>query len=226
MAQSKVPADPNISPEMRRFLDERARETAKIRQELQAAIDALPDFATEAEAEAGTVDDKTMSPATTAAAIAALNPFASYMHVRDEKSAGTAGGSFNSGSWINRDLNTELTNTIAGASLVTNLMVLPAGTYHIRSSAPAFACNRHQTRLFDQTNTATILIGTSEWAELIGGVLIQTRSWIQGAFTLSGTASLRIDHQCSQTRSTEGLGFPADLGINEVYTDVHIYKVA
>ena len=51
------------------------------------------------------------------------------LHMRDEKANGTQGGTFTSGSWYTRDLNTVVTNEINGASLSSNQFTLPAGDY-------------------------------------------------------------------------------------------------
>jgi len=53
-------------------------------------------------------------------------------HVRDEKSNGVAGGNFTNGAWQTRTLNTSMTNEISGASLSSNQITLPSGTYFIR----------------------------------------------------------------------------------------------
>jgi hypothetical protein len=53
------------------------------------------------------------------------------LHVRDEKSNGTAGGGSTSGSYETRTLNTVMTNEVSGASLTSNQIILPSGTYFI-----------------------------------------------------------------------------------------------
>ena len=62
-------------------------------------------------------------------------------HVRDEKSSGTSGGNFSSGSYVTRTLNTSLTNEISGASLSSNQITLPSGTYYIQASCMASTVN-------------------------------------------------------------------------------------
>ena len=54
-----------------------------------------------------------------------------FLHVRDEKAANTPGGTFTASAWQKRDLNTVKTNQISGASLASNQITLPAGTYHV-----------------------------------------------------------------------------------------------
>ena len=68
------------------------------------------------------------------------------LHIRDEKAQNTAGGTFTSGAWRTRDLNTVKTNEITGASLAANQITLPAGTYWVEWSAPAYVVNQNQSK--------------------------------------------------------------------------------
>ncbi len=54
----------------------------------------------------------------------------------DEKTQGTDGGTFTSGAWQHRDLQTEHYDTI-GITFGTNTFVMPVGTFYIDSSCPA-----------------------------------------------------------------------------------------
>ena len=156
----------------------------------------------------------------------AADPFsAQLLHVRDQKTANTAGGDFTAGSYVTRTLNTSLTNEISGASLGSNQITLPAGTYYIEASAPGFDCGGHKTRLYNTDDTSTILVGTSETC--VQGNETQTQSFVRGRFTLAAQKVLELQHQCGQTKATTGLGNPVNLGSEvEVYADVRIWKVA
>ena len=74
-----------------------------------------------------------------------------YLHVRDEKNPVVDGGSFTAGPWVTRDLNTIVTNSIAGASLTGNEITLPAGSYAVDAWAPAYMVRSHKLRLFNGT---------------------------------------------------------------------------
>ena len=60
-----------------------------------------------------------------------------YIKLSDVKSAGTAGGTFTSGSWQTRTLNTEDSDTGGNCSLSSNQFTLDAGTYEINARASA-----------------------------------------------------------------------------------------
>lgn len=152
---------------------------------------------------------------------------AELLHVIDSKSAGTEGGTFTSGDWRTRTLNTVSTNEISGASLSSNQITLPAGTFFIIASAPGHQVNRHQARLRNTTDGTTTLAGTTEYAGVdaatAGGM---SRSFIVGRFTIAAQKVFEIQHQSSVTKSGDGFGNAADHGETELYSWALIWKVA
>ena len=142
------------------------------------------------------------------------------LHIRDEKTSGTAGGTLTSGSYQTRVLNTVKTNEIAGASLSINQVSLPAGEYYAEFSAPAGFIVRHKAILYDTTGAAALIVGSSEYSTNNNTDIVQTRSFGSGRFTLSGTSVLELQHQGSTTRATNGLGFQSTFGDVEVYSDL------
>lgn len=183
-------------------------------------------LATQAEAEAGASGVKLMTAARVAQAIAALGGGAfedELLHVRDEKASGTDAGTFAAGAWRTRDLNTVKTNLITGASLSSNRITLPAGTYYAEGSAPAIELGRHKVRFRNVTNNSTALLGTSTFASAVG--TIPTRSYFSGRFTVGGPADFEIQHRCQATRADIGFGGDTSFGENEVYAEVKLWKV-
>jgi hypothetical protein len=160
-----------------------------------------------------------LNPATVASALSMDN----FFHAQDQKSSGTDGGTFTSGSFLIRTLNTVVTNTISGASLAANIITLPAGTYYIEASAPANQVNRHKAKLENHTDTADLLIGSSQYAT--GGTTVVSTSNVSGLFTLASGKGVKITHQCQTTKATDGLGIDNAFGVIEIYTDVRIWKV-
>lgn len=142
-----------------------------------------------------------------------------YLYLQDQKSSGTDGGGATSGSWQTRTINTEVADTI-GSTLSSNQFTLPAGTYKIRASAPAFSCSQHQIRLQNITDTATTLLGTSECTNPGAGDGI-SRSEIDGVFTIAGTKTFEIQHRVASTKATNGYGIATSWG-TEIYTNVFV----
>lgn len=147
------------------------------------------------------------------------------LHVQDEKAAGTNGGTFTSGAWQTRVLNTTKTNTITGASLASNQISLPAGSYWIEAQAPAYQVQAHIAKLYNVTGTADVLIGTTQQSSNTSAVT--NASTVTGAFTLTGTTTLELQHRgnLSQTNTGFGVASPG-FGVVEVYSRVVIWKTA
>jgi hypothetical protein len=147
------------------------------------------------------------------------------LHVEEQQASGTAGGTFTSGSWQVRALNTTVLNTISGASLSADTITLPAGTYDINAYGVANQVNSHMIRFQNTTSSSTVFFGSSGVANT--GTTDNTYSLITGRFTLSGTTTLQLQHQCQNSSSGNGLGFAAGFsGANETYSSVFIEKVA
>lgn len=160
--------------------------------------------------------------ATAAAAranLAALN--LEFMHVRDEKPAGTSGGASVAGNQV-RTLNTVVSNTITGASLAANEVTLPAGTYRIFASAPNYSGSRHRARLVNVTDAAVALLGTGEFNS--GPDQVAARSTINGRIVIAATKAFNITHAIALAQSPQGLGVEQSDTFTEVYTTLMIWK--
>lgn len=133
------------------------------------------------------------------------------------------GGSFSSGSWRTRDISTEVSNNITGASVVSNQLSLPAGTYYFRAWGIGFRCDGHQIRLQDVTNTATLALGSTPRSP--SGENVGTESSASGKFTLAGTASIELQHRGASSRSIDGFGQDPGFG-TQVYANLEVWRLA
>ncbi len=145
------------------------------------------------------------------------------MHVQDQKANNTVGGTFTSGAWQTRDLTTELANTIIGASLSSNQITLPAGTYRVVGIAPALLVNQHKCKWVNVTDVIE-LVGSSEHASSIGST--GTSSIIKGQFTIASVKVYELQHRCTTTRASDGFGTPSNYSVIEIYSDIFIEKIA
>lgn len=121
------------------------------------------------------------------------------LHVRHE--SGGEGGSSIVGTQ-DRVLNTVVTNTITGASLASNQVTLPAGTYDFEASAPAFGIARHRAWLYNVTDAAVVQLGTQEYT----GGSTQTHSFVSGRFTITSPKNFKIQHYTDTAAGTTALG--------------------
>ena len=150
--------------------------------------------------------------------------FTSYAIIVDQKSNTTDGGTFTSGAWRTRDLNTELSDPDGIVSISSNQFILAAGSYLIEWICPAFRCGRHQSRLYDITGSASIQHGKSNTSDT-GADGDGNESEGAARITISANNTYEIQHRCSTTEATTGLGHASDFG-TEIYTLVKIFKEA
>ena len=153
----------------------------------------------------------------------------------EQKTAGTDAGTFTTGSWVDRVLNSKsdlqtFVSWPGGASTGTDgtntIFSLPAGSYLIQWGAPAHSVGSHKTQLIyslsDTFSSPTYIAGTSA---LDGSGLSpnsQTRSLGSITLTLTNTTYFKIQHQCEATENDDGLGRAANFGVVEIYTMVNI----
>ena len=147
-----------------------------------------------------------------------------YMIVTNTQGVTTAGGTFTSGADRTRVLNTVETNTITGASLNSDQITLPAGTYSIRASAPAFAVDIHTAFIYNITTSSTVgHLGTTEYTNDIYTV---TRSLVDLIVTFATPTVIEVRHRCGITRINDGFGKPVNIaGFNSIYTIIKIAKI-
>jgi hypothetical protein len=143
--------------------------------------------------------------------------------VRDEKSSGTDGGNFFNNAWRTRDLNTVNFNTIAGASLSSNQITLPSGTYVIRASAPAYGVDKHQAKFANITDSSDAVIGSS--AVTLNSSNVNSSSFIESVITISSQKVFEVQHYGGTSRSNNGFGSDSGSGVIEVYTIINIEKI-
>ena len=143
------------------------------------------------------------------------------LHVQDQKTQGTNGGTTTSTTTHTRDLNTVVTNEITGASLSSNQITLPSGTYYLEchptNGTPLNSDN--QPYLYNVTDSSNELIGTSGRSNYQASVLIS------GRFTISAQKVFEIRHYFETGIADFGFGYASNQ-TTEVYTDVKIWKVA
>lgn len=142
--------------------------------------------------------------------------------VRDEKAANTSGGSSVGGADTVRVLNTVVQNDISGASLNANQITLPAGTYRVSASCPAYSSDRHRAMLYNVTDAAVTLLGTCEATS----TTVTSRSVIKGTFTISSTKVFEIRHRVNTSFATFGFGYQVNDGRVEIYSEIEIIKEA
>lgn len=142
-------------------------------------------------------------------------------YIREEQTSGTNGGTFTSGAWQTRVLNTKTDPNSIVTTLASNQFTIPAGTYQIEATAPAFVVNAHKAKLRNITDSTDTLIGSSENTQ--GNA--QTSSRVCGTFTIAGSKVFEIQHQGTATSTSNGFGMASSFSVVEVYTQVMLTKI-
>jgi hypothetical protein len=142
-----------------------------------------------------------------------------YVLIRDEKATTTAGGTFTSGAWRTRDLNTEVSDGSDLAAVESNQVTLQPGIWVIHCRAPANEVWQHQARLRNITDTATVEVGGS--ASAFSQV---SYAFVTAVVSISVATIFELQHQGTNTQFTNGFGLPADLD-TEVYSVFEAWRI-
>ncbi len=145
------------------------------------------------------------------------------MIVQDQKSSGTQGGSSSAGMNI-RVLNTVVENTIPGASLAMNQVTLPAGKFKLNGSCPTYAAaNGHRCYLYNVTDSANALLGTSSFNG--AGIGAESFSHLNGTITIAASKVFELRHFIANGVANQGLGIESGSGSVEIYAQMLIEKI-
>lgn len=144
-----------------------------------------------------------------------------YVCVRDKKAVTVDGGSFTQGAWRTRDINDEHADIKGIASIASNQITLAAGTYRCVIVSSAYRVNRNQLRLYNVSDTASLLVGQSHYQN--ASVAVAGLSMLFGRFTLADTKVLEVQHNCETTKTGDGFGVSANFG-DEIYTTAEFWR--
>jgi len=169
-----------------------------------------------------TVGATELSPRTKLASSAYASNLPKVCFIKDVKANGTNGGTFSSGAWRTRDLNTLEGNTDF-ISLNANQFTLDAGTYVIEATSQAFRVDRHKLRIQNITDGVTEFYGlvarspdinsTVGYAVAIGQVSIISQKVFE------------LQHKSNVTQNSQGFGLATSLGGDEVFSIIKITKI-
>jgi hypothetical protein len=152
--------------------------------------------------------------------------YASVAVIQDQKAYNVEGGTFTSGAWRTRDLNSEVSDTDGIVSIASNQFTLAAGTYTIHWETLHNKVEESVTRLYNVTDTTSISDGLSCYT---GTSFFGQNSSGSGVVTISGSKSFEIQSWCRTTYASQGFGTSihtsaSSSGSNSVYTVVTILK--
>lgn len=144
------------------------------------------------------------------------------VYLKDIKTANTDGGSFTSSTWTTRTLNTVEGDTDI-ITLNSNQFTLQPGVYAIDSTAPVRGVDAHKLRLYDVTNSAVAIFGSSSWAN--SSSVEDSVALLNGVLTITSATTYQLEHACTTTKTGNGFGVASNLGSFELYTQVKITRL-
>lgn len=133
----------------------------------------------------------------------------------EEKPAGTNAGTFSSGAWQTRALNTQQHAHNGSLSLASNQITVAAGTYKVDAFATARNVDSNQLRLHNVTDDAALAYGIAVKPEISDSAL----SSLHAVVTLATQKTLELQHRCTTTAENDGFGIAAGWG-TEVFSQV------
>ncbi len=139
--------------------------------------------------------------------------------VRDIKASGIDGGTFNSGAWRSRDLNTLEGDTSFISIDSISTFTLDSGIYEITAFVPGRNVQEHQARLFNVTDNVQASIGSA-----VMSATASPNSVIMTVIKINAPTTFEIQHRCAGNQTNNGFGQAVSWGPN-VYTQVRIQKL-
>jgi hypothetical protein len=144
--------------------------------------------------------------------------------VVDEKAENSNGGDFGANPVV-RDLNTVRKNTIAGASLATNTITLPPGTYETEAYSTTYSTERAQISIRDTGNN--ILVQGMSDLIASGTAYGYSTMFAKGFFTINTTTNIQL---IFNRALNHGSGYEGGVGDGsafgpEIFSLVHLKRV-
>jgi len=149
------------------------------------------------------------------------SPVYPVIKVSEHVASGSDGQAITTGSLaFVRTLNTTDINTITGASLSSNTVTLPAGTYDVYCRVPISQFSSTQLLLYNSSDSTNILVGGSHRGASVA--LQNLDNILTGRFTLAATKNVQVRHYVLAGSPAK----PATSTLGEVYTEATFFKVS
>jgi len=135
--------------------------------------------------------------------------------------AGTDGGDATSGARRALPLNNVIVDTIAGASLSSNQITLPAGTYRVRAVSTFYRTNHTRIYLEDVDSPTTLVESLSMFVR--DQDFVNLAIPLDGRFTLAAEKTIELQYETQKTVTGNGLGTETSSNLT-VAPDYEIYR--
>lgn len=147
---------------------------------------------------------------------------ANLYHIQYSLADDTDGGALANGVWTTRIWNTEVVNNITGASLASDQITLPTGTFYIQVNCSVFNGSFCPLRIRNITDSTTEHLGTYPLINNSDNSTGQAR--MGGLVTIAASKVFEIQ-QYSTLSPTNGQGNSlTTLGENSLWGDLYIWE--
>ena len=151
----------------------------------------------------------------------------------DQKASGTDGGAGTASAWTTSTINTTLSSSITGASLASNKITLPTGSYRVDFSRTFFSTLKTQLRFRSVTDGAKIYYANqakiSENPSSGGGTYHQSETVLNGSAIVTvtdATEEFDMQYYIEQVFSTISLGAAASRSVVETYATITVQALS
>lgn len=145
--------------------------------------------------------------------------------LEDRKTTGTNGGTFTSGAWRTRDLNTEVIDDDNLVSISSNQFTLVPGKYKIHIASVIGLVNTVKPRLYNVTDSAVVNEGINAYhnAAVNGNTIVSCDFYVN----IAASKAFELQMQCQTTGATTGFGSAtvAWSPAHETYTQIVIEQL-
>jgi hypothetical protein len=154
-----------------------------------------------------------------------------FFHCQDQKAYNVDGGTSIADAWTKRTLNTVITNDIQGASLASDAVSLPAGTYYVEGHAKHIAPANNPTSAIGAIfrDGVKVLQGSTSYTS--NSYTLEIGVAVSGMVTLTTTGVIDLRYYVGVSLASFGLGRSnsdgsvTDASIPSIYTDLKIWQL-
>lgn len=139
-------------------------------------------------------------------------------------SSGTNGGTFTSGSYQTRPLNTTDGDFSEFGTLACCAFTLESGKYHIEVDAYIEQARANKSKIYNTSDCTDAILGMTLFAGVNGEVTGFTTT-LSGVVEISTTKTFELQHRGGTTVSTFGFGRASSFGDEETYAIIKIEKI-
>lgn len=140
----------------------------------------------------------------------------------DQKTAGTAGGSSTSTTYVTRTLNTIVRDPDSLVALASNAFT-PTIDMWCEFASPAVYANGHRSRIYCVTDSAVVARGTNEYCSTTTNGAVTTCS--RGECKLEAGKQYRLEHWVASGFASTGFGTALNNGEVETYAWVRMRRM-